>query len=98
MAHTTRVVAESVPAGAGPPERWFAQDVGRVIAAMGSDSEHGLNRAEAATRLAGYGPNEIVGERPPSVWAVALQQLRDPMNLMLVAVVVVTPARARSVG
>ena len=30
--------------------------------------------------------NEIVSEKPPSVWAVALRQLRDPMNIMLVAV------------
>ena len=37
-----------------------------------------------------YGPNQIAAEKPPSLWAVALQQLRDPMNIMLVAVVAVS--------
>ena len=29
-------------------------------------------------------------EQPPSVWAVALEQLRDPMNIMLIAVIAVS--------
>src|SRR4030095_1448709 len=37
-----------------------------------------------------HGRNEITSEKPPSVWEVALQQLRDPMNIMLVAVAVVS--------
>src|SRR4029077_19132040 len=32
--------------------------------------------------------NQITGERQPGMWRVALAQLRDPMNLMLVAVTV----------
>ena len=46
----------------------------------------GLTQAEAAARLGRDGPNEITGEKPLSVWQVALEQLRDPMNIMLVAV------------
>ena len=57
---------------------------------MGSDASSGLTAVEAAARLAQFGPNEITGEQPPSVWAVALGQLRDPMNIMLVAVVAVS--------
>jgi hypothetical protein len=41
-------------------------------------------------RLAQYGPNRISGEKPPSVSAIALAQLREPMNLMLVAVTAVS--------
>ena len=48
--------------------------------------------AEAAARLSQHGPNQITSEKPPSVWAVALGQLRDPMNIMLVAVAVVSLA------
>lgn len=73
-----------------PHEPWFAQEADRVVAAMDSDAERGLNRAEAATRLSRYGPNQIAGEKAPSLWAVALQHLRDPMNIMLVAVVAVS--------
>ena len=40
-------------------------------------------------RLTTFGPNEITAEKPPSIVASPLQQLRDPMNIMLVAVTVV---------
>jgi len=73
--------------GAIPP---YARDVPDVVAAMGSDATEGLKGAEAGTRLSTYGANQITGEKPPSGWAVALQQLRDPMNIMLVAVTVVS--------
>ena len=73
-----------------PREPWFAQDAERVVAAMETDAERGLSRTEAGARLSRYGPNQIAAEKPPSVWAIALVQLRDPMNIMLVAVVVVS--------
>ncbi|HEY7593747.1 MAG TPA: cation-translocating P-type ATPase [Actinophytocola sp.] len=76
--------------GPGPTEPWYAQDAGSVVAAMDSDTMRGLARTEAAARLSRYGPNQIAREKPPSVWMVALAQLRDPMNIMLVAVVVVS--------
>ncbi len=68
----------------------YARETAAVVAALGSDADSGLTVAEAAARLASYGPNQITAEKPPSVWAVALQQLRDPMNIMLVAVTAVS--------
>ena len=56
-----------------PREPWFAQDAERVVAAMETDAERGLSRTEAGARLSRYGPNQIAGEKPPSVWAIALQ-------------------------
>src|SRR4029079_7072372 len=38
------------------------------------------------------GPNEITGEAPPSLWAIALGQFRNPMNIMLVVVAIVSVA------
>ncbi|WP_405068980.1 cation-translocating P-type ATPase [Kribbella sp. NBC_01510] len=61
-----------------------------VVAAAGSDAASGLAGSEAASRLSTYGANEIAAEKPPSAWAIALQQLRDPMNIMLIAVVIVS--------
>ncbi len=69
---------------------WYAVDVAAVVAATGSDTDRGLSRAEAASRLSRFGPNQIATEEPPSLWAVAASQLRDPMNLMLIAVIVVS--------
>ena len=70
----------------------YSQEAPDVVAAMGSDGATGLTVAEAATRLAQHGPNQITSEKPPSMWAVALGQLRDPMNIMLVAVAIVSLA------
>jgi len=68
----------------------YALAAEEVVRAAGSDAANGVSQAEAAKRLSTYGKNEIRGEKPPSVVAVALTQLRDPMNLMLVAVTVVS--------
>ncbi|HKG50952.1 MAG TPA: cation-transporting P-type ATPase [Actinomycetales bacterium] len=66
---------------------WFSRSVSDVVSALGSDEVRGLTGSEAAERLSRYGPNRIAAEKPPSTLAVALQQLRDPMNIMLVIVV-----------
>lgn len=74
------------PAIAPPGGAPYLEDAGAVAARLGTDSERGLSAAEAAARLAVYGENRIRGEAEPSIWALALTQLRDPMNLMLVGV------------
>jgi Ca2+-transporting ATPase len=79
----TGAVAETPP---------YSLEAGAVVAAFVSDESDGLAPAEASRRLAEHGPNQITSEKPPSVWAVALQQLRDPMNIMLVAVAIVSLA------
>ena len=64
----------------------YARSATEVVSSVGSDASSGLTGEEAAARLTQHGANEITGEEAPSLGAVALQQLRDPMNLMLVAV------------
>jgi Ca2+-transporting ATPase len=90
MVSRTDTSAQPGPGTVEHRESWFAQDADRVVATVSSDAERGLSGSEAAARLSRYGPNEIAGEKPPSVWAVAVGQLRDPMNIMLVAVGVVS--------
>ena len=68
----------------------YARDALDVVASGRSDADSGLTGAEAAERLARLGPNRITGEPPPSTWEVALAQLRDPMNIMLIAVTIVS--------
>lgn len=55
-----------------------------------SDRTSGLTAHEADDRRRQHGPNEIASEPGPSTWAIALQQLKDLMNLMLVAVAIVS--------
>jgi len=67
---------------------WYACTPVEVVTTLGTDAQRGLTATVAADRLRRHGPNRIAEEKPPSVWAVAAQQLRDPMNIMLVVVVV----------
>ncbi len=61
-----------------------------MVDSLDSDTERGMGSGEATRRLAEVGPNQLVSEPPPSTWAIAAAQLRDPMNIMLVAVAVVS--------
>jgi Ca2+-transporting ATPase len=83
------VSTPAAPEAAGGPAP-YAREASEVTAGLGSDATNGLTSAEAASRLGSYGPNAIAAENPPSMLAVAALQLRDPMNLMLVAVTVVS--------
>jgi Ca2+-transporting ATPase len=68
----------------------YAREAADVVAETGSDATAGLTGVEAASRLTRFGPNEITSEPPSSLSEVALAQLRDPMNIMLIAVVAVS--------
>src|SRR5690242_4883844 len=68
----------------------YAREATEVAAGLESNATTGLTAGEASARLARYGANEIAREQPPSVLEVALQQLRDPMNIMLLAVTAVS--------
>jgi Ca2+-transporting ATPase len=66
--------------------QWHSMSVDEVTTQLGVDLEQGLADAEAATRLARYGPNQLPVEPPPSLWQVARGQLSNPMNIMLMIV------------
>lgn len=70
----------------------FCATPDEVIDELGSDRRRGLSQVEVDRRLSEHGRNEIAAEKPPSMVAVALAQLRDPMNLMLIVVTVVSIA------
>ena len=69
---------------------WYVLPVVEVVARFESDADAGLSSSEAAARLARFGPNELESEPPPSRWQIALNQVVDPMNIMLIAVAVVS--------
>lgn len=73
-----------------PAPAWHVQDVESVVSALESDSTGGLSSAEIDDRRTRFGDNVIAAEPAPSVAALVLLQLKDPMNLMLIAVVIVS--------
>src|SRR6478736_3903453 len=81
------ISAEPLDRAAPPP---YARAAADVAAALGTDPWNGLAPAEARSRLARYGSNKISGEKPPSILVIALIQLRNPMNIMLIAVTAVS--------
>src|SRR5262252_4718656 len=83
MTATTATIEQ--PAGGGLA--WYALSPQDVTTQMGVDADTGLTVAEVERRQAEYGPNELPTEPPPSVWAVAREQLANPMNIMLLFVV-----------
>ena len=81
----------TIEQGADSPA-WYAQDPGAALSALSVDSDHGLDAVEAQRRLAEYGPNQLTTEPAPSLWAVALGQMSNPMNIMLAIVAVASLA------
>ncbi|HBR89971.1 MAG TPA: metal-transporting ATPase, partial [Microbacterium sp.] len=73
-----------------PTTSWYDRSADAALTGLTADRDRGLSASAAATRLAEHGPNAIVSEPPPSRWQVALRQLADPMNVMLVVVAVVS--------
>jgi Ca2+-transporting ATPase len=71
-------------------DTWYAKASDEVLGAFGTDAQTGLTAAQVQAQLAKFGPNTLKQEKPPSVWAVALEQVRDPMNIMLILVTVVS--------
>ncbi|HTR70141.1 MAG TPA: cation-translocating P-type ATPase [Mycobacteriales bacterium] len=74
------------------PTVWYQQDASQTLGQLSVDANVGLTTDEANRRLEEYGPNELTTEPPPSVWTVALAQLSNPMNIMLVIVAVASIA------
>src|SRR6478609_6018095 len=82
---------DALPAKAEPDgPQPYVRAATDVVADLDSDPASGLTKDAAAERLARYGPNQITGEKPPSILVVALSQLRDPMNIMLIIVTAVS--------
>ncbi|HEY3228885.1 MAG TPA: cation-transporting P-type ATPase, partial [Roseiflexaceae bacterium] len=68
---------------------WASQSPDRVIAALDTNPERGLSTAEAEARLVRVGPNVPFAEEEESVWEEILELFREPMILLLIAVMVV---------
>ena len=73
-----------------PLTAWHCVPADDVAGLLGTDASTGLTSIEAAERLAEHGPNSIPKEQPPSTWMIALKQIREPMNVMLIVVTVLS--------
>jgi Ca2+-transporting ATPase len=73
-----------------PTMQWHTVTPDAAATALAVDVTSGLSDSEAGQRLANFGPNALPTEPAPSLGAVALGHLRNPMNVMLLIVAVVS--------
>ncbi|MYB84473.1 MAG: cation-transporting P-type ATPase [Chloroflexi bacterium] len=62
---------------------WHSSSVEDAFEGLAS-SASGLSSAEAATRLATYGPNQLIGAPPVSALKLLLDEFRSPLVLVLI--------------
>ena len=80
-----RITAGSVAsaAPAGPPKDYWSADAGTLVQQLGTGRD-GLSAADAATRLREYGPNQVREHQRLTRARVLMNQLRNPLLLVLV--------------
>lgn len=66
-----------------------ALEAAEVARGLGVDPATGLSAAEAASRLASHGPNQLAGARKEPGWKAFLRQYEDFMQLILLGAAVV---------
>jgi len=63
---------------------WHNLSLQQVTQKLATDAERGLTAAEAAARLARYGPNELVEREGPSFWLMLLDQFNQFLVIILI--------------
>ena len=75
--------SETAPAPAASTS-WYAKSVQETASAVGVEVGTGLSGAEAAARLAKYGPNALAAEAAAPGWKRFLAQYKSYMQIILV--------------
>nr|MCU0558093.1 cation-transporting P-type ATPase [Desulfobacterales bacterium] len=72
-------------------EKWHSLEAADVYEELQSRLE-GLDAQEAAQRLQFYGPNSLPAKEPPTLWAILLHQVLNPLIFILAAAAVASVA------
>lgn len=68
----------------------FNEPKEKVVGRLNSDETLGLNEAQAADSLRQYGYNELAEKKKDSMFKKLLEQLKDPLILVLIAAAIVS--------
>jgi P-type Ca2+ transporter type 2C len=71
---------------------WHSLEVDKALEMLVSHADTGLTPQEVETRLQKYGPNELQETGGRSAWEILLDQFKNVMLLMLIAVALVSGA------
>ncbi len=69
--------------------RYYCEDASKALEALGS-SKNGLSEREAAERLEKNGKNKLAAEKGKSLIVKFLEQLADPMTIILIVAAVIS--------
>ena len=74
---------------------WFHKTPGETLDELDSDQSRGLSSEEAERRLAQYGPNQLAAGKKDSLAKRFLNQMKDPMIIVLLAAAVLSLISSR---
>src|ERR1700754_525673 len=69
---------------------WFSKSIDQALKEFDVNQATGLSEAEAASRLARFGPNELRAHKRKSILQMFLDQLKDALIYVLFGAVVIT--------
>ncbi|MBK9055739.1 MAG: cation-translocating P-type ATPase [Chloroflexi bacterium] len=69
---------------------WYQLDPEKVLQELKTNAETGLSDAEVQQRLVQYGHNELIEKGIKSPWRILLEQIAEPMVLILIAAAVIS--------
>src|SRR5271165_3997583 len=81
MAEMENTKAMRIPSS--PNNDWHTLTAGEVCARMGTIAASGLSEHDARQRQTQYGLNRLVAEETVSIWDVFLEEVHEPMILLL---------------
>ncbi|HOP78057.1 MAG TPA: HAD-IC family P-type ATPase [Thermogutta sp.] len=68
-------------------EKWHSLEIADIYERLQSGPD-GLDQQEAQHRLAYYGPNTLPAKQPPTIWAILLHQILNPLIFILLGAAV----------
>jgi Ca2+-transporting ATPase len=69
---------------------WHSRPIDHVVAELETRLEHGLSPAEAQTRLAQHGPNELKERPRPPWWKLVIDQLNNFVVILLIVAAIIS--------
>ncbi|MGC1392801.1 MAG: cation-transporting P-type ATPase [Coleofasciculaceae cyanobacterium] len=73
-----------------PTRSWHTLDAQKTLSELGSNPETGLTSQQVAERLQQYGSNELEEAAGRSTWEILIDQFKNIMLLMLIAVALIS--------
>ena len=70
--------------------QWYAKTAAQALRDLDTSQSSGLSPRQAEERLEKHGPNKLAGAKKEPLWARFLDQMKDPMIIVLLAAAVLS--------